>query len=167
MATQEQLQDLRDRLGRISMRLKDSGMTYRRVAEIMETSPENARRRYLRAKMREKYNIRPSTELELLERENRWAAFFASPSTVDLSIDDLGLSERSRNCLRRGRTDTVTQLLAKDENDLRCITNLGKKSLDDIVERLDKRGLSLRPCVYRRGRTLTVVAPPNWRTSDE
>jgi len=166
MATQQQLQDLYDRLGRIGMRLKDSGMTHRQVAEIMETSPENARRRYLRAKMRARYNVRSSTESELLECENRWVAFFASPRTVDLAVEDLDLSERPRNCLKRARIDTVTQLLAKDEDDLLCITNLGQRSLDEIVEQLNKRGLSLRPRVYRRGRSLTVVAPPNWRIDD-
>ena len=166
MATQQQLQDLYDRLGRIGMRLKDSGMTHRQVAEIMETSPENARRRYLRAKMRARYNVRSSTESELLECEPREVAFFASPRTVDLAVEDLDLSERPRTCRKRARIATVTQLLAKDEDDLLCITNLGQRSLDEIVEQLNKRGLSLRPRVYRRGRSLPVVAPPNWRIDD-
>jgi|TARA_R100001244_G_scaffold86431_1_gene66014 DNA-directed RNA polymerase alpha subunit len=159
----ETVSELYDRLGRISVRLRESGMTLREVGEIMETSPENVRRRYLRAKMRERYNIRPSTELELLERENRWAAFFASPNTVDLSLDDLGVSERPRNCLRRCRVDTVTQLLARTEDDLMAVTNFGQKSLDEVVDRLRERGLALRPRVHQAGTRHLISAPINWR----
>ena len=159
----ETVSELYDRLGRISVRLRESGMTLREVGEIMETSPENVRRRYLRTKMRERYNIRPSTELELLERENRWAAFFASPNTVDLSLDDLGVSERPRNCFRRCRVETVTQLLARTEDDLMAVTNFGQKSLDEVVDRLRERGLALRPRVHHAGTRHLISAPINWR----
>ena len=156
------VEELFDRIGRIAMRLKDSGMTYREVGDIIENSPEAARRRYLRAKMREKYAIRPATELEMLERENRWEAFFASPNTVDLSIADLGLSERPRSCLRRSGVDTVIQLLARTEDDLLAVTNLGQKSLDQIIDRLRERNLSLRPTVYQQGLRRKVAAPSDW-----
>ncbi len=63
---------------------------------------------------------------------------------VDLPIEDLDLSERPRNCLKRGQINTIGELLRKSEEDLLAITNFGQKSLDEIMEKLDERGLSLR-----------------------
>ena len=66
----------------------------------------------------------------------------ASPD-MDLPIEDLDLSERPRNCLKRGQVDTIGQLLEKTYDDLLAITNFGQKSLDEVIEKLDERGLSL------------------------
>ena len=159
----ETVRELYDRIGRITVRLRESGMTLREVGEIMETSPENVRRRYLRTKMKERYGTPPATELQMLERENRWAVFFDNPNTIDLPIEDLDLSERPRNCLKRCAVDTVIQLLAKREDDLLAITNLGQRSVDEIKERLRERGLALRPRVCNQGHQhAPVVAPINW-----
>ncbi len=62
---------------------------------------------------------------------------------MDLSIDALELSERPRNCLKRAQVNTVGELLQKSEMDLLAITNFGQKSLDEVVSKLDERGLSL------------------------
>ena len=62
---------------------------------------------------------------------------------MDLPIEDLDLSERPRNCLKRGQVDTIGQLLEKTYDDLLAITNFGQKSLDEVIEKLDERGLSL------------------------
>ncbi|MBT3248444.1 MAG: DNA-directed RNA polymerase subunit alpha [Actinobacteria bacterium] len=62
---------------------------------------------------------------------------------MDLPIEDLDLSERPRNCLKRGQVDTIGQLLGKTYDDLLAITNFGQKSLDEVIEKLDERGLSL------------------------
>ena len=62
---------------------------------------------------------------------------------MDLSIDALELSERPRNCLKRAQVNTVGELLQKSEMDLLAITNFGQKSLDEVVAKLDERGLSL------------------------
>jgi DNA-directed RNA polymerase subunit alpha len=71
-----------------------------------------------------------------------------APSTVspdlDLPIEELELSERPRNCLKRARVDTIGQLVQKTEDDLLAITNFGSKSLDEVMQKLDERGLSLR-----------------------
>jgi len=61
-----------------------------------------------------------------------------------LPIEDLDLSERPRNCLKRAQVDTIGQLLEKSEDDLLAVTNFGQKSLDEVIEKLDERGLSLR-----------------------
>ena len=67
----------------------------------------------------------------------------ASPD-LDLPIEDLDLSERPRNCLKRAQVNTIGELLTKTEDDLLNITNFGQKSLDEVKEKLDERGLSLR-----------------------
>jgi len=63
---------------------------------------------------------------------------------LDLPIEDLDLSERPRNCLKRAQVNTVGELLTKTEDDLLNITNFGQKSLDEVIEKLDQRGLTLR-----------------------
>ncbi|MFM7068225.1 MAG: DNA-directed RNA polymerase subunit alpha [Actinomycetes bacterium] len=59
-------------------------------------------------------------------------------------IEDLDLSERPRNCLKRAQVNTLGELLQKSEDDLLAITNFGQKSLDEVLEKLDSMGLSLR-----------------------
>jgi len=63
---------------------------------------------------------------------------------LDHPIEDLDLSERPRNCLKRAQVNTVGELLLRSEEDLLNITNFGQKSLDEIKLKLDERGLSLR-----------------------
>ena len=63
---------------------------------------------------------------------------------LELPIEDLDLSERPRNCLKRAQVNTVGELLTKSEDDLLAITNFGQKSLDEVIAKLDERGLSLR-----------------------
>jgi DNA-directed RNA polymerase subunit alpha len=67
----------------------------------------------------------------------------ASPD-LELPIEELELSERPRNCLKRARVDTIGQLVTKTEDDLLAITNFGSKSLDEVLQKLDERGLALR-----------------------
>jgi DNA-directed RNA polymerase subunit alpha len=67
-----------------------------------------------------------------------------SSPDLDLPIEDLDLSERPRNCLKRAQVNTVGELLTKTEDDLLNITNFGQKSLDEVKEKLDERGLMLR-----------------------
>jgi DNA-directed RNA polymerase subunit alpha len=63
---------------------------------------------------------------------------------LDLPIEELDLSERPRNCLKRAQINTVGELVTKTEDDLLAITNFGQKSLDEVIVKLDERGLSLR-----------------------
>ena len=65
-------------------------------------------------------------------------------SDLAMSIEDLDLSERPRNCLKRAQVNTIGELLEKSEDDLLNITNFGQKSLDEIKQKLDERGLTLR-----------------------
>ena len=59
-------------------------------------------------------------------------------------LEDLDLSERPRNCLKRAQVNTVGELLLKSEDDLLAVTNFGQKSLDEVILKLDERGLSLK-----------------------
>ncbi len=63
---------------------------------------------------------------------------------LDLPIEELDLTERPRNCLKRAQVNTVGELVMKTEDDLLAITNFGQKSLDEVLAKLDERGLSLR-----------------------
>ena len=63
---------------------------------------------------------------------------------LDLPIEDLDLSERPRNCLKRAQVNTVGELVQKTVDDLLAITNFGQKSLDEVLQKLDERGLALR-----------------------
>jgi len=68
----------------------------------------------------------------------------AAASELDIRIEELGLTERSRNCLKRAGINTIAQLVNATERDLTSITNFGATSLKDVMDRLDERGLSLR-----------------------
>ncbi len=68
----------------------------------------------------------------------------AGSPDLDLPIEDLDLSERPRNCLKRAQVNSVGELVQKTEDDLLAITNFGQKSLDEVIAKLDERGLSLR-----------------------
>jgi DNA-directed RNA polymerase subunit alpha len=63
---------------------------------------------------------------------------------LDLAIEDLDLSERPRNCLKRAQVNTIGELVERTADDLLAITNFGQKSLDEVIQRLDERGLALR-----------------------
>jgi DNA-directed RNA polymerase subunit alpha len=59
-------------------------------------------------------------------------------------IEELELGVRSYNCLKRAGIQTVGDLISKSEAELNAIPNFGKKSIDEVIETLQARGLSLR-----------------------
>lgn len=61
----------------------------------------------------------------------------------EMSIEELELSVRSSNCLRRANIDTVEKLTQKTEEDMMKVRNLGRKSLNEIKHKLAEMGLSL------------------------
>ncbi|MEW6553355.1 MAG: DNA-directed RNA polymerase subunit alpha [Actinomycetota bacterium] len=61
-----------------------------------------------------------------------------------LSIEDLELPVRVLNCLHRGGINTVGQLVEKTEDDLLALRSFGARSIEDVKEKLEKRGLKLR-----------------------
>ena len=64
---------------------------------------------------------------------------------LEMTIEDLDLSVRSFNCLKRAGINTVEDLINKSEEDMMKVRNLGKKSLDEVLLKLKEMGLHLRP----------------------
>ena len=62
-----------------------------------------------------------------------------------ISIEDLELSVRAYNCLKRASINSMAELLKKSEHDLLNIKNFGKKSSDEVIEKLHQFGLDLMP----------------------
>jgi DNA-directed RNA polymerase subunit alpha len=62
----------------------------------------------------------------------------------DILIEELELGVRSYNCLKRAGIQTVGDLISKSEGELNAIPNFGKKSIDEVIETLGSRGLTLR-----------------------
>ncbi|MGI6605766.1 MAG: DNA-directed RNA polymerase subunit alpha [Peptococcia bacterium] len=63
---------------------------------------------------------------------------------LDMSIEELDFSVRSYNCLKRAGINTVGELIQKTEEEMMKVRNLGKKSLEEVDEKLKSLGLSLR-----------------------
>ena len=63
---------------------------------------------------------------------------------LEMTIEELDLSVRSYNCLKRAGINTVEELTYKSEDDMMKVRNLGKKSLDEVAKKLEELGLSLR-----------------------
>lgn len=63
---------------------------------------------------------------------------------LEMTIEELDMSVRSFNCLKRAGIDTVEDLTNRTEEDMIKVRNLGKKSLEEVIQKLDSLGLSLR-----------------------
>ena len=63
---------------------------------------------------------------------------------LETTIEDLDLSVRSFNCLKRAGINTVADLVSKTEDDMMKVRNLGRKSLDEVKKKLDELGVELR-----------------------
>lgn len=63
---------------------------------------------------------------------------------LETSIEDLELSVRSYNCLKRAGIHTVADILSRTEHDMMKVRNLGKKSLDEVVNKMHSLGLSFK-----------------------
>ena len=63
---------------------------------------------------------------------------------LEMTIEDLDLSVRSFNCLKRAGINTVEDLINKSEEDMMKVRNLGRKSLEEVVQKLNSLGFSLQ-----------------------
>lgn len=63
---------------------------------------------------------------------------------LEMNIDDMDLSVRSYNCLKRAGIQTVADLTDRTEEDMLKVRNLGRKSLDEVIAKLESYGLSLK-----------------------
>ena len=67
-----------------------------------------------------------------------------SRKVLEMTIEELELSVRSFNCLKRAAINTVQELTDKSEDDMMKVRNLGKKSLDEVKAKLEELGLHLK-----------------------
>ena len=65
-------------------------------------------------------------------------------SVLSMTIEELDFSVRSFNCLKRARIDTVEDLINRTEDDMMKVRNLGRKSLEEVINKLESLGLRLR-----------------------
>ena len=63
---------------------------------------------------------------------------------LEMTIEELDLSVRSFNCLKRAGIDTVEDLISKTEDDMIKVRNLGRKSLEEVIQKLHSLGLDLK-----------------------
>ncbi|MBR7071915.1 MAG: DNA-directed RNA polymerase subunit alpha, partial [Clostridia bacterium] len=68
----------------------------------------------------------------------------AKEKVLDLTIDELDLSVRSFNCLKRAGINTVEDLINKSEEDMMKVRNLGRKSLEEVIAKLNSFGFGLK-----------------------
>ncbi len=80
-----------------------------------------------------------NTEIMIEKEENK------KEKVLELSIEELDLSVRSYNCLKRAGINTVDDLAAKTEEDMMKVRNLGRKSLEEVLNKMAELGLSLSP----------------------
>jgi len=81
---------------------------------------------------------------------------------LDISIDELELSVRSYNCLKRAGISTVRDLTSKTEDQMMKVRNLGRKSLDEVMEKLHAIGLNLE-----KSDELPVINPASYLLDDD
>ena len=87
--------------------------------------------------------------VDLSDKASDGVAIVDSPVTVkekvlEMTIEELDLSVRSFNCLKRAGIDTVEDLVNKTQDDMIKVRNLGKKSLEEVIQKLESLGLGLK-----------------------
>ena len=64
---------------------------------------------------------------------------------LEMTIEELDLSVRAYNCLKRAGINNVSELVQRNQDDMMKVRNLGKKSLEEVEQKLQALGLGLRP----------------------
>jgi len=92
----------------------------------------------------DKFELFKSLNEEPLDEDKETVVSNTNESALNMSIDDLELSARSSNCLKRAGIETVGELVQKDMSELIKIKNFGKKSADEINDKLKQFSLALK-----------------------
>lgn len=79
-----------------------------------------------------------NTEIIIEKEENK------KEKVLEMTIEELDLSVRSYNCLKRANINNVEDLISKSEEDMMKVRNLGRKSLEEVINKLNALGLYLR-----------------------
>lgn len=80
-----------------------------------------------------------SNELKMVKKEED-----KKEKVLEITIEELDLSVRSYNCLKRAGINTVEELIKRNEEEMMKVRNLGKKSLEEVEQKLEALGLKLR-----------------------
>ena len=64
---------------------------------------------------------------------------------LEMTIEELDLSVRAYNCLKRAGINTISELVQRNQEDMMKVRNLGRKSVEEVEQKLEALGLSLRP----------------------
>lgn len=78
-------------------------------------------------------------EVTMVEKEEE-----KQDKILEMTIEELDLSVRSYNCLKRAGINTVEELATRNEEDMMKVRNLGKKSLEEVIAKMEELGLSLK-----------------------
>ena len=79
-------------------------------------------------------------EVTLIEKEEE-----KKDKLLEMTIEELDLSVRSYNCLKRAGINTTLELTQKTEEEMMKVRNLGRKSLEEVIAKLADLGISLKP----------------------
>ena len=90
--------------------------------------------------MKRQYRIRAGKMEFMIEKDED-----RKVKALEMTIEDLELSVRSFNCLKRASINTVEELTQRSEEDMMKVRNLGMKSLVEVKNKLAELGLSLKP----------------------
>jgi len=69
----------------------------------------------------------------------------SSKPPLDLRVEELNLSVRALNCLKRAAVETLSDLVLRKESELMSIRNFGRKSMNEVIDKLKEMGLGLKP----------------------
>ena len=83
--------------------------------------------------------------IDLTEHVSSVEIIVEKEKVLEMTIEELDLSVRSYNCLKRAGINTVEELANKSEDDMMKVRNLGKKSLEEVIQKLEELGLGLKP----------------------
>ena len=83
--------------------------------------------------------------IDLTEHVSSVEIMVQKEKVLEMTIEELDLSVRSYNCLKRAGINTVEELANKSEDDMMKVRNLGKKSLEEVIQKLEELGLGLKP----------------------
>lgn len=79
---------------------------------------------------------------------------------LGMSIEELDLSVRAYNCLKRHGVETVEDIIAMSEDDLMKVRNLGRRSMEEVIQKINSMGLSIKPCEEESGVVPLTIAHP-------
>jgi len=99
--------------------------------------------------------------ISLLKEEKELIGISIPEEKYNMPVEQLTLSVRTMNCLRRGGIATVGQIIATGEKGLLALRNFGQKSRQEIEERLNELGLSLTPQVEESTPQVEDLTPPD------